>query len=119
MLALHIVGKRVQGLHGFKYVWLLYLSGAIAGSVTMNYLMPYDTIPIPKVGADPCISAFLSFLATITPKATIFNFILPVKFWFLLLCAFGFVMVSDSSKKNMGGLAIGIGLGIMRRWLIV
>ena len=119
MAALHFIGNKVRSSYGSRYVWLLYTAGALAGSVSMNYFMPYDTIPIPKVGADPCISAFFSFLATLNPKTTLFNFIVPVRIWFLLLCSIGFVIVSDSSNKNLGGLAMGFGLGILRRSSIV
>ena len=119
MLALHFIGNKILSVYGSRYVWLLYLSGALAGSVTMNYFMPYDTIPIPKVGADPCISAFFSFFATLNPRITLFNVIFPVKLWFLLLCSVGFVIVSDSSNKNLGGLAIGFGMGLLRRSLIM
>ena len=119
MLALHFIGNKIHMAHGPRYVWLLYLTGAIAGSVAMNYLMPYDTFPIPKVGADPCISAFFSFLCALNPRMVVFNFIFPVRLWFLLLGSVGFVMVSDSSRKNLGGLAMGVGLGLFRRALML
>lgn len=117
MLALQFIGRKIQNNYGPKYVWLLYLAGAIAGSVSMNYLMPYHTIPIPKVGADPCIFTFVGFLATLNPRATLFHFIVPVKFWFLVLCLFGIIYVSDSSRRNLGGLVMGVGLGVIRRIL--
>jgi membrane associated rhomboid family serine protease len=63
MAVLQIFGNKIQARYGSRYVWGLYLAGALAGSVSMNYLMPYDTIPLPKVGADPCLSTFFSFLA--------------------------------------------------------
>lgn len=115
MLALQIIGSKIHQKYGPRYVWVLYLTGAAAGSIAMNYLMPYDIVPIPKVGADPSISAFIGFLATLHPRATIFNFVFPFKFWFLLLCGVGFVIVSDSSCRNLGGLAMGVGLGLARR----
>jgi hypothetical protein len=80
----------------------------------MNYLMPYDTIELPKVGADPCISAFFSFIAIQNPKLIAFHLFLPVRLWFLLTLATLFVIVSDSSYKNLGGLAMGAGLGLLR-----
>ena len=119
MLALQLMGTKIHQRYGPKYVWLLYFAGAIAGSVAMNYMMPYDTIPMPKVGADPCIASFIGFMATLSPRATIFNFIVPVKFWFLVLLGFGLIMVSDSSRKNLGGLAMGVGLGLARRSLLL
>ena len=115
MLALHFIGKKIMLSYGSKYVWMLYLLGAAAGSLAMNYFMPYHIVPIPKVGADPSIAAFISFLATLHPNMTLFNFIVPVKLWFLLLCGVGFVIVSDSSGRNLGGLAMGIGMGMARR----
>ena len=119
MLALQLIGKRIQASYGSKYVWGLYLGGAFAGSIAMNYLMPYDTIVLPKVGADPCISSFFSFLAVQNPKLAVINFVLPVRMWFLLGLAIFFVIVSDSSCKNLGGLAMGAGLGLVRRRLII
>lgn len=119
MTALQFIGKRIQLSYGSRYVWSLYLAGALAGSIAMNYLMPYDSIPIPKVGADPSISAFVGFLAALNPSMTVFNFIVPIKFWFLLICGVGLLLVSDSSFKNLGGLAMGVGLGLFRRSLIL
>ena len=115
MVALQLIGKKIQVSYGSRYVWLLYLAGAAAGSLAMNYAMPYDPIPIPKVGADPAISAFISFLATLNPRMTVFNWIVPIKFWFILLCGIGFVCISDSSCKNLGGLMMGVCLGLFRR----
>lgn len=119
MIALQLVGKRVQVKYGPHYVWGLYLAGACAGSLAMNYWMPYDTIVMPKVGADPCISAFFSFMAVQNPKLVAFTLIVPVRLWFLLAVGTGFVVVSDSSFKNLGGLAIGAGLGLLRRRFLV
>lgn len=119
MLALQFIGNRIDQKYGPRYVWLLYLAGAAAGSIAMNYFMPYYIVPIPKVGADPGISAFIGFLAALNPKATIFNFIVPIKFWFVLLCAVGFVIVSDSTCSNLGGLAMGVGMGLARRAFLV
>ena len=97
----------------------MYLIGALGGSLAMNFFMPYDAIPLPKVGADPCISALFSFMAVQNPLLTVFNFIVPVRFWFLLVCGTMFVMVSDSSFKTLGGLSAGVMLGLLRRrWLI-
>lgn len=117
MLALQLFGKQVQARYGNRYVWALYLAGACAGSVAMNYCMPYDTIEMPKVGADPCISTFFSFIAVQNPRLALFTLILPVRMWFLLALATGFVVVSDSSFKNLGGLLMGAGLGLLRRRL--
>jgi membrane associated rhomboid family serine protease len=117
MLALQLVGKSVQARYGNRYVWGLYLAGACAGSLAMNYCMPYDTIEMPKVGADPCISAFFSFIAVQNPRLAVFTLFFPVRLWFLLALATGFVVVSDSSFKNLGGLAVGVGLGLLRRRL--
>ncbi len=119
MLALQLFGKRIQKNYGSKYVWGLYLAGAFAGSIAMNYFMPYDTIVLPKVGADPSISSFFSFLAVQNPNLTVINFLVPVKMWLLLGLATFFVIVSDSSCKNLGGLAMGAGLGLLRRRFIL
>jgi membrane associated rhomboid family serine protease len=119
MLALQLVGKRIQANYGSKYVWGLYLAGACAGSIAMNYFMPYDSITLPKVGADPCISSFFSFIAVQNPRFAVFNFIVPVRLWFLLAMATFFFVVSDSSFKNIGGLAMGAGLGLLRRRLLI
>lgn len=119
MLALQLIGKRIQAKYGGKYVWGLYLAGAFAGSIAMNYMMPYDTIILPKVGADPCISSFFSFLAVQNPKLAVINLLLPVRMWFLLSLAVFFVVVSDSSCKNLGGLAIGASLGLLRKRFII
>lgn len=115
MIALQMIGKRIQLQYGTKYVWGLYLGGALAGSIAMNYFMPYDPIQLPKVGADPCISTFISFMAVQNPMLIAFNFIIPVRLWLLLGMAVFFVTVSDSSFKNMGGLAMGVGLGLLKR----
>lgn len=115
MIALQLIGKRVQLQYGSKYVWGLYIAGAFAGSIAMNFLMPYDTIPMPKVGADPCISAFFSFLVIQNPHLAVFNLFVPIKLWFLLACGTFFVVVSDSSCKNLGGLAVGAALGLIKR----
>jgi membrane associated rhomboid family serine protease len=115
MLALQIIGKHIQSKYGSRYVWGLYLAGALAGSLSMSYFMPYDTIPIPKVGADPCISAFLSFVAVQNPSLTLFQFVLPFKFWMLIAGAALFFVFTDSSCKNLGGLAMGVGLGLLRK----
>lgn len=117
MMALHIIGKNIEKKYGNKYVWVLYLLGALGGSIAMNYLMPYDSIPLPKVGADPCISAFFSFMAIQNPLLTVFNFIIPVRLWFLFFCGTFFAVVSDSSFKTTGGLSVGIILGLMKKRL--
>jgi len=119
MAALQFIGKHIQGKYGFRYIWGLYLAGALAGSLTMNYFMPYDTIPTPKVGADSCISAFFAFLAVQNPTMVVFNLIIPFKFWMLLACAATFVILTDSSGKNLGGLAMGVGLGLLRKRFIL
>jgi len=113
------MGMRINVNYGSKYVWALCAAGALAGGIGMKYLMPYDSIPMPKVGADPIISAFISFLATMTPGKLAFHLIFPIRYWFILLSAFGFVMATDSSGRNLGGLAAGIGLGLLRRRLIL
>lgn len=119
MLALQFIGKRIQVQYGSRYVWGLYFAGAFAGSIAMNYFMPYDSITLPKVGADPCISTFISFIAVQNPRFVAFNFIVPVRLWFLLAMATFFVVVSDSSFKNLGGLAMGASLGLLRRRLML
>jgi membrane associated rhomboid family serine protease len=115
MVALHLMGKRIQAFHGSKMIWMLYLGGAIAGSVAMNYYMPYHSIPIPQVGADPAMASFFGFMAAVAPRATAFTLVVPVKFWFLLLMSTFLMTVSDSSCKNLGGLAMGVGLGLLKR----
>lgn len=81
--------------------------------------MPYESIPLPKVGSDSCISAFISFLSIMKPKKVAFNFIFPIRYWFILLAAFAFVLVTDSTDKNLGGLVAGAGIGLLRRSLII
>jgi membrane associated rhomboid family serine protease len=115
MIALQYLGKKLQLSYGSKYVWGLYLGGAIAGSIAMNYLMPYFYILIPQVGADPSISAFIGFFATMNPRLTIFTLGVPFKCWFLLLCGLGLLLVFDPSYKDIGGLAVGVGAGLLRR----
>lgn len=115
MLALHLMGRKIQASHGSKYVWALYLAGAAVGSLAMHYFMPYHCIPIPQVGSDPAMASFFGFMSTLTPRATAFTFIVPVKFWFLLLMGAFLMTVSDSSCKTLGGLATGVGLGLIRR----
>jgi membrane associated rhomboid family serine protease len=119
MAALHIVGKRIQARYGSKYVWGLYLAGALGGALAMNYFMPYDTINLPKVGADPSISSFFSFLAVQNPRLVAFHLLVPVRMWFLLGFSIFIFLVSDSSQKNLGGLATGAALGLLRRGFFV
>jgi membrane associated rhomboid family serine protease len=114
-----MIGMKIKVKYGSKYVWALCMIGALAGGITMQYLMPYDSIPIPKVGADPCISAFISFLATMSPTKVAFKFVFPFQYWFILLTAVGIVMATDSSGRNIGGLAAGVGLGLLRRRLLL
>jgi hypothetical protein len=52
------------------------------------------------------------------PKKVAFNFVFPIRYWLILLFAIGFVMATDSSGKNLGGLAAGIGLGLLHRSFI-
>jgi membrane associated rhomboid family serine protease len=110
---------KIKVNYGSKYVWALCTIGALAGGITMQYLMPYDSIPIPKVGADPCISAFIAFLATMSPSKVAFKLVFPFQYWFILLIALGIVMVTDSSGRNLGGLAAGVSLGLVRRRLFL
>jgi len=85
----------------------------------MNYFMPFDLVPVPKVGADPSLSAFISFAILQNPSLTLFNFIVPVKLWSLLVAGTFFVVVSDSTFKNLGGLMAGVLLGLMKRRLYI
>jgi len=115
MIALHLMGRRIKASHGSPMIWMLYLGGAVTGSLAMHYLMPYHSIPIPQVGADPSMASFFGFIASLAPRTTAFTLVVPVKFWFLLLMGVFLMIVSDSSCKNLGGLAMGVGLGLMRR----
>jgi membrane associated rhomboid family serine protease len=119
MLAFNLASKQVAKKCGGKYVWMLYLGGALTGALAMNYLMPYYAIKVPIVGADPSISAFISFIIMQNPSATLFHFILPFKYWYLLICGSMFLIVTDSSFKNMGGLTAGIALGLLKKRLFI
>ena len=119
MAAIHFFGKKIQLNYGSRYVWALYLTGAIAGSFAMNYFMPYYTINLPKVGADPAISALFSFFTVLNPRLVMFNLGVPVRLWFLLLCGIVMVSLVDSSGKNLGGLAVGVGMGLLKRGMII
>ena len=118
MIALQFMGRKVQKI-GNKYVWLCYLGGAVGGAIAMHYLMPYDTIPVPKAGADPSISAFLSFLAMQHPRLTLFTLIVRVKFWFVIFGAALLMLATDSSCKTLGGLCTGALLGLIRRKMLI
>lgn len=113
------MGKKIQSSHGSKLIWVLYLTGAAAGSIAMNYCIPYHSIAIPQVGADPAISSFFGFLTASNPRATAFTVVIPVKFWILLIFGVFLMTVSDSSCRNLGGLAMGISLGLLRRPFLV
>ncbi len=108
MVTLLFVGNAIKAQFGNKYIWMLYLMGALGGSLCMNIFMPYNSIIIPQVGADSAVSAFLTFYGLLYPQSTILVFVFPVKFWVLLSLMGLYSFVADPTKKNCGGMIAGL-----------
>jgi membrane associated rhomboid family serine protease len=119
MLMLQLIGNNIQKKYGSKYVWGLYLSGAIAGSLAMYFWMPFYPISIPKVGAEPSISALFSFYSILNPKTRISFLFIPFKVWFIFGLVIIFTILADPSRKNISGILIGgVIAHMLRRRLI-
>lgn len=92
---------------GAKYVWWLYLGGALAGSICMNTFMPHNSIIMPQVGADSAVSALLTFYGMFNLRAQILLFFFPVSIWVLLGFLGIYSLTADPSKRNLGGMMFG------------
>ena len=85
MITLYFFGRAVQVQYGAKYVWMLYILGALFGSISMNYFMPYYQIVMPQVGADASVSAMFTFYGLFNLQQRVFLFFFPVPFWVSLV----------------------------------
>jgi membrane associated rhomboid family serine protease len=108
MLTLFFIGKAVSMRCGSKYVWLLYLGGALSGSMCMNIFMPHNSIVMPQVGADASISALIGFYGMFNLQQQILLFFFPVRVWVLLSLMGVYSLLADPSKKNFGGMLFGV-----------
>jgi membrane associated rhomboid family serine protease len=115
MVTLFFVGNAIKSQYGNKYIWYLYLTGALFGAICMNTFMPYNSIVIPQVGADSAISAFLTFYGLLNPHQSIMIFVFPVKFWVLLAIMGAYSFIGDPTKKNCGGMIAGLMIYQMMR----
>jgi membrane associated rhomboid family serine protease len=59
------------------------------------------------VGAGPAISSLLTFYAMNNMSQTVLLFFFPVKMW-ILLSIVGFMALTDPSKKDLGGMIVGL-----------
>ena len=81
MITLFFFGRAIQVQYGAKYVWALYILGALFGSMSMNYFMPYYQIIMPQVGSDPAVSAMFTFYGLFNLQQRVFLFFIPVPMW--------------------------------------
>jgi len=107
MITLFFLGKAIAMRFGSKYVWLLYLGGALSGSTLMNVFMPHNSIVMPQVGADAPISALITFYGMFNLQSQFLLFFIPVRIWILLSLMAVYSLAADPSKKNFGGMVFG------------
>ena len=81
MITLFYFGRAITTMYGAKYVWWLYGLGALFGSLSMNYFMPYYQIVMPQVGSDPAVSAMFTFYGLFNPTQRAIFFFFPVPIW--------------------------------------
>jgi membrane associated rhomboid family serine protease len=81
MLMFVSFGQGVQAKYGGKYVWLLYLTGALLGSISMSYFQPVFPVSIPKVGAEASIWSLGTFFSLLNPTQKAIFFVVPVPMW--------------------------------------
>lgn len=107
MLTLFFLGKGISMRCGSKYVWLLYLGGAISGSFFMNMFMPHNSIVMPQVGSDSAIAAIITFTGLFNLRQQFLVFFIPIRVWIFLSLMGVYSLVADPSKRNIGGMIFG------------
>ena len=81
MICVMSFGRGLRINFGNKVVWWLYLLGAFAGGLSMNFGMPNSPIVVPQVGADSPIAAFLTFYGMFNMHSHVLIFLFPVRIW--------------------------------------
>lgn len=82
-----IIGSFGRGLiqqFGNRVVWILYGLGALMGGISMTFGMPQMPMVVPQVGADPAVSAMITFYGMFNLHSQVLLFFFPVKMWVLL-----------------------------------
>lgn len=81
MIVIASFGRSIQMFYGNKVLWWLYLLGAVAGGLAMNYGMPNLPMVVPQVGADAAITSMLTFYGLFNLNHSVLLFLFPVPMW--------------------------------------
>lgn len=85
MITFYFFAKATQLRYGSKYVWMLYLTGALFGSVAMYSFMPNYSVVLPQVGCDGPTAALITFLGLTNLSQRIYIFMFPMPIWVKIL----------------------------------
>jgi len=66
---------------GNKIIWWLYLAGAVAGGLAMNFGMAQLPMVVPQVGADAALAAMVTFYGLFNSRHVVYLFFAPVPMW--------------------------------------
>lgn len=74
-------GRAITMQYGNRIIWILYLFGALAGGLAMNFGMPQLPLVTPQVGSDAALSAMITFYGMLFRDRRVLLFFFPVPFW--------------------------------------
>jgi membrane associated rhomboid family serine protease len=81
MIVIASFGRVIRMQFGNRIIWWLYLLGALAGGLAMNFGMPQLPMVVPQVGSDAAISAMLTFYGLFNLRQSVILFLFPVPMW--------------------------------------
>lgn len=81
MIIIASFGRSIRMMYGNKVMWWLYLLGAVAGGLAMNFGMPNLPMVVPQVGADAAITSMITFYGLLNLRHTVLLFFFPVPLW--------------------------------------
>lgn len=103
-----LLGSAVKKAKGHRYVWMLYLSGSLAGGLTSVIFKERSPVITPTIGSSSCVASYLSFLCLLNPRATIVLLGIPIKSWILVASMGTFSLLFDREKQSIAGITAGM-----------
>ena len=116
---LGLMGRAIQTNVGNKYVWWLYVMGALFGGVTHSVFQRPSPYIQPEGGPTSVITSYLTFLAMMNPHQPFFFFGFPIKAWVLVASLGAYSLLADPEKQSFSGISAGLLVFSMMRMRMI
>lgn len=109
------MGKAIQTTISKKYIWWLYITGALCGGIVSTFFQKPSPYIQPQMGPSSVLGAYLTFLACYHPEMAFSFFSIPIRAWVVVATLGAYSLLADPHKQLFAGITAGFTLFQMTR----